>query len=289
MKKVLVIGGSGFIGSAYSREIENRGFKVINFDLPDHNILDMKDLMFKVRQSDIVIHFAAMANVVECFRQQDETFDVNIRGLYNVAKACCIDYKPLIFISTCCVYGNSLDEVEDEEKTCPKAAEPYAVSKVAGEYILRGMPYLRYTILRIGTVYGPGMREALFTYITLDRILNEEKIFIDGDGSQSRQLIFIDDLVDGICRATEKVEELPNGMVFNLCGIEKTSAIETMRVSEQVVGKQAIYDHREQRYGQTFHENISIERAREFLGWEPTTKFYDGMKYTFKNDPRFNG
>ena len=112
MKKVLVIGGSGFIGGAYSKEIQKRGFQVINYDLPEHNILDEKDLLFKVKQADIVIHFAAMANVVECFDMQEETFNVNIRGVFNVARACCSECKPLIFISTCIVYGNSHDDVE---------------------------------------------------------------------------------------------------------------------------------------------------------------------------------
>ena len=287
MKNILVIGGDGFIGSAYCKELSRYDYKITTYDLPHYNILDEKELSRKIRQNDIVIHFAAMANVVECFKMQDETFDVNIKGTYNVAKFCCQEYKPLIFISTCCVYGNSKDEMECEDRTCLQAMEPYACSKVAGEYILRGMPYLRYMILRIGTVYGPGMREALFTYITLDRIKNEKKIFIDGDGLQSRQLIFIDDLVDGIIRATNKIDELDNGLIINLCGIEKISAMDTMYTAEEVVGKKAIWAQREQRYGQTFHENISIEKARKYLGWEPITKFHEGMLYTYLIDERF--
>lgn len=287
MKKVLCIGSAGFIGSAYAKEIQKRGYQVINYDLPECNILDEKTLLRKVQQSDIVIHFAAMADVTVCIKEQDATFETNVRGTYNVAKICAQEYKPLIFISTCCVYGNSLDTVEVEDTTTPQAAEPYAVSKVAGEYILRGMPHLRYCTLRIGTVYGVGMREALFTYITLDRVRREEKIYIDGDGTQSRQLIYIDDLVDGIVRATKKIEEMPNGSIINLCGVESTSALDTMFVSQDVVGKKAIFEHREQRYGQTFHENISTEKAYKLLGWMPKTKFKDGMEYTFRTDPRF--
>jgi nucleoside-diphosphate-sugar epimerase len=286
VKKILCIGGSGFIGGAYSREIVKRGFQVINYDLPEYSILDVQKLFNLIRQVDIVIHFAAMADVTVCIKELNATFETNIHGTYNVAKLCAQEYKPLIFISTCCVYGNSLDELETEN-SLPMAAEPYAVSKVAGEYILRGMPHLKYAMLRIGTVYGPGMREALFTYIALDAVKNGKTIRIDGDGAQSRQLIYIDDLIDGICRTTQKIDELPNGIILNLCGTEKTSAIETMETAEKVVGKFAVFVHREQRYGQTFHENISVERAERYLGWRPTTKFYDGMLYTFKSDPRF--
>jgi nucleoside-diphosphate-sugar epimerase len=138
MKKVLCIGGNGFIGSAYGCELSRHQFEVINYDLPEYSILDEKKLFNMIRQVDIVIHFAAMADITVCIKKLDETFETNVRGTYNVAKLCAQEYKPLIFISTCCVYGNSLDDLETEDYTAPKAAEPYACSKVAGEYILRG-------------------------------------------------------------------------------------------------------------------------------------------------------
>jgi nucleoside-diphosphate-sugar epimerase len=288
MKRILCIGGKGFIGSAYCKEIIKHDLDVIPYDLPECNILDENTLRRKIRQVDIVIHFAAMANVVECLKMQDETFDVNIKGTYEIAKVCSQEYKSLIFISTCCVYGNSIGGgVECEYSTSPQAAEPYACSKVCGEYILRGMPDLKYMILRLGTVYGPGMREALFTYITLDGIRRGKKIYIDGDGTQTRQLIFIDDLIDGICKATKKIDEFPNGQMFNLCGLEKTSALDTLYVSEDIAGKKATWEFREQRYGQTFHENISTQRAYRLLNWFPRTTFREGMKYTYENDQRF--
>lgn len=286
MKKILVIGGNGFIGGAYMRFMGEAGFNVVSYDLPQ-SILNFYELLKAILDCDMVIHFAAMANIVECFNMQDETFDVNIRGTYNVGKACVLCDKPLIFISTCCVYGNSLDSIEMEFKTAPMAREPYACSKVAGEYILRGMLGLQYMILRIGTVYGPGMREALFTYICLDRILKGQKIYIDGDGLQTRQLIHIDDLICGIASATVKLPKLENGRIYNLCGIEKTSALQTMQVSEHIVCKRAVWEHREQRYGQTMNESISIHKAESELDWTPKIKFIDGMTHTYYNDPRF--
>jgi nucleoside-diphosphate-sugar epimerase len=66
-----------------------------------------------------------------------------------------------------------------------------------------------------------------------------------------------------------------------------TSALDTIDVAEKIVGIPAIRINRAQRYGQTFHENISIEKAKHILGWEPKTTFYDGMKFCFENDERF--
>jgi nucleoside-diphosphate-sugar epimerase len=86
---------------------------------------------------------------------------------------------------------------------------------------------------------------------------------------------------------TEKIDELPSRIVLNLCGKEHTSAMQTVFAAEEVIGRRAIFEHREQRYGQTYHENISIENAKKFIGWEPKTKFKDGMAYTYSTDPRF--
>lgn len=161
--KIMVTGGDGFIGGEYVKYMRNIGHDVSSYDLPNNDILDDLGLEICIQKSDMVVHFAAMADITVCIKEQDKVFDVNIRGTYNIAKYCAKYKKKLIFISTCCVYGNSLDDIEVEFSTAPMSCEPYAVSKVAGEAIIRGMPDLDFVILRIGTIYGPGMREALFT------------------------------------------------------------------------------------------------------------------------------
>jgi len=286
--KILVTGGNGFIAQHYIRDIQSTGFDTKTFDLPNNNICCYEDLCREGQDCEMVIHFAAMADINECQKNIVKNHETNIDGTFQVAKYCMSNNKKLIFISTCCVYGNSLDSVETEWSTAPMAEEPYACSKVAGEYIVRGMPNLNYCILRIGTVYGVGMREALFTYITLDSIKTNKIINIDGDGSQTRQLIHIDDLVSGICEATHRFYDGDfKNEIYNLCGKDKISAMQTMRISEEIVGKSALYKYREQRYGQTYDENISILRAKNMLDWEPKIDFYDGMKRTYEEDERF--
>lgn len=284
--QLLVTGSNGFIGKAYCKEARQRGHEVIPYDLPDCNILDMFTLEKKIRESDMVVHFAAVADLYKSFDNLDVNFEVNIRGTYNIAKLCAEHNKFLIFISTCCVYGNSLDDFETENHAVPRCAEPYATSKVAGEYILHGMPYLKYCILRIGTVYGPGMREALFNYIAIDGISRGEVININGDGTQSRQYIYIDDLVDGMIRATENTAKL-NRETVNLCGQEKISVLDTIRIASGILIKEARVNYDPPRYGETQEENISIAKAERLLDWYPRTTYTQGMSQTYALDERF--
>ena len=160
------------------------------------------------------------------------------------------------------------------------------MSKVAGEALIKGMPNLKYAILRIGTVYGPGQRDALFTGICFNHLRDGKKIYIDGSGKQSRQLVYIDDLVEGIVSATRRFPDIEFETI-NLCGIEHTSALDTVDVAEIVTGKEVEKEHREQRYGQTFKEEISIKKAYKCLAWYPKRTFLEGMKETYEKDVRY--
>jgi len=283
--KILVTGGNGFIGSRICKDLKEKGHDVKIYDLPD-DILDEFPLGHEISQADMVLHVAAMADINVCQEKQFYNFQVNVKGTYNVAMICADMKKKLIFISTSCIYGNSLDDEEIEFKTASMASEPYAASKIAGEYIVRGTINLDWVILRIGTVYGKGMREALFTYIALNNILKDQTIWINGSGMQNRQFIYIDDLIEGISLAVEKFDR-NKGDIFNLAGKDQISVLDVIDVAEKVVGKKAKRKHREERYGEIYKENISIERSEKKLGWAPKTEFKDGMRMAFKEDKRF--
>lgn len=284
--KILFTGSDGFVGKAYCAEARKLGYEILEFDRPQHDILDEADFDVSLSLADMVIHCAAMADVTVCIKRQFETYNTNTHATFRIAQKCADAKKPLIFISTCCAYGNSLDDEEIEFKTAPMCCEPYAVSKVAAEYLIRGIPNLDYVILRLGTIYGENMREALFTYIALNNILRDQTVYIDGTGKQTRQYVHIEDLTDGIIRATQRFNDV-KGQIFNLCGIEQTSVIDTIDVAEKIIGKKAVTEHRSDRYGQTFKEHISIENARKHLGWIPKWSFYEGMRQTFHADERF--
>ena len=286
--KILLTGSSGFIGKAYRLEIEKRGDTIIPFDLPENDITNDNDLIIAIGKANVVFHMAAVADLYKSAEMPDKNFEVNIRGTYNVAKYCRELGCSLIFCSTCCVYGNSRDTPSTEDKTLPMCCELYATSKIAGEDVIRGIQGLEYIIVRPGTVYGPGMREALFNFIALDRCRRGEKIYIDGDGKQTRQYIYIDDLVRGFRLVTERFADF-QGEIFNFCGQLPISVNEVIKTVEQITGRSAVVEHRPDRYGQTLNESISCMKANQKLGWLAETQFKDGMKKTFESDPRFHG
>jgi nucleoside-diphosphate-sugar epimerase len=278
--RLLVTGGNGWIGGEYIKHNKYRHEKITSYDLPDNDILDLAKMSEAIREHDVVIHFAAIADLYQSMGNQNKNFDVNIKGVYQIGRLCAEMDKTLVFISTCCVYGNSLTTLETEDQTIPACDEPYATSKMAGEYILRGVPGLKYIILRIGTAYGPGQRSALFTQVVVDKMKAGETIQIHGKGHQSRQLIYIDDLVLGITAAVDHLPELANREILNICGNEHISALSTMETAAKILKINPNWIHVEDRYGQTYYENCSIAKAKRLLDWQPHTKFIDGMKQT---------
>lgn len=274
---ILVTGSDGFIGKAFCNRLAKEYKDYIGYDLSD-NILEINQHEFEYK-IDMVVHFAAIADLNQSIENQDKNFDVNIIGTYEVAKFCRNNNIPLIFISTCCVY-HSNDDIVDET-TFPLTNEPYACSKMAGEYILRGMPDLDYTILRIGTVYGEGMRKELFNYIALDKIIKGEVIQVNGNGEQERTYIYIDDLVDGIYRACQNFYNIKSEII-NLCGNESISVNLTMTIAAHIVGKPFMAKYGFNRYGDFKSENVSIEKAEKLLDWKPKIEYEDGMKRIYE-------
>ena len=274
--KILVTGSSGFIGKAFCDYASRFGNEIIYYDLPKQNILNHKMLRKIIYDCDLVYHFAAMADLNESLKNQNRNFEVNIRGTYNIARSCYKARKKLIFISTCCVYGNR--EGIEEETVLPLTIEPYACSKVAGEYIIRGIAELNYIVARIGTVYGIGMRKELFNYIVLDSIINEKLLKINGNGKQTRQYIYIDDLIKGLYLLKDLKQ---NREIINLCGIEKISVLDTIQIAQDITGKKAKKILGDERYGEIEKENISIEKAEKLLNWKPEITYEIGMKKSY--------
>jgi len=286
-KKLLVTGSSGFIGKAFCDKARNLGYEIIEYDLPYNDLRAVWLLEEAIIESDMVVHIAAIADLNESIKDQDKNFYINVVATFDIGRFCAENNKRLIFISTCCVYGNTkVNGVETEDYTVPCTCEPYATSKMAAEWMLKGIPNLDYTILRIGTTYGAGMREALFIYIAFDKILKGETIEIHGDGEQTRQYIYIDDLTDGII-ATVQADNC-SGEIINLCDWNTASVIDIINHISYMLEKPIEkVTHVSDRFGQIKHENISIGKAKELLNWSTKIEIIEGLKLTYDLDPRF--
>lgn len=289
--KIFCTGGSGFLGQwvknkAYENDHYFKSFDICN----GHDITSYYGLYSAIKNynPDVVVHAAAIADLYQSDENKDKNFNVNISGTYNVAKACSKLNIPLIYISTCCAYGNQTklhNQDTTTENDVPRPTEVYAWSKLAGESVLGCVGKLKATVLRLGTFYGPGMRGALFNAIVIEKNLRGETVFVDGDGEQSRQYLHVSDVADAIVLACEKIydiarilpEEYPE--IFNIIGNESISVNDTIDVVNDIttVNTKVVRNERK-REGQILRQKISNFNAYQKLGWYPKTNYIDGMR-----------
>ena len=278
--KILVTGGKGFLGQHLVNGLRNRGEEVEVFDLPD-DIRDFKLLKKRIKGKNLVWHAAAVADLNFARRHDQETFDINVQGTINVAKACGENNVKLNYFSTCCVYGNQKIHPSNEESPT-NPSEIYADTKLMGEYAIFGysdLKRLKYNIVRLATIYGPGMREALGVHIFFNQALSNNPITLHGNGRQTRTLTYIEDLIDGLIKMTYFKGD---GEIFNLSAAEEISAIEMARRIKKLTRSKSKIIHIPQRPGQTFKEQVSSKKAKKLLNWTAETSFDKGLIKTYE-------
>jgi UDP-glucose 4-epimerase len=197
--KVLVTGGSGFIGSHVVDKLKKYGIDVRVYDLVMANyrsdveyyqgsILDLTPLSFAMHEIDVVMHLAAIADVGGVFENPHYAESINVRGTINVLEAARrTRVKRVIYGSTVWVYGESKEHEVDEASPLHAPSHLYTATKLAGEYYLQAYSSLyglETTTLRYGIPYGPRARDAAVIPTFVRKALNGEPLTIAGDGSQ---------------------------------------------------------------------------------------------------------
>lgn len=281
-KTILITGSKGFLGKRLCPILIKRGYQINHFDILDGlDITKAEQVDEYVKNNDIVLHLAAVADLNYAREHPKETMDVNILGTINVLEACRKYSKKLIFISTCCVYGNP-DTHPVDENTFPKPTEIYAHSKLAGEHLILGYSKhfnIDFNILRLATFYGSEMRPALAPYIFLKKVMLGEPIEIHGDGRQTRTFTYVDDVVEGI------VAVLEAGVwneIINITTEEETSVLDLAKMAMKIVGREVSLKFVEDRPGQIRKEEISAKKAKELLGWQAKTSMKEGLKLGYE-------
>ena len=292
--KVLVTGGSGFIGSHVVDVLLRNNHEVLIYDLvkPEYgqkcqhitaNVNDLQVLLDASKGFDIIYHMAAEANVNKFFDAPlVSNYNTSVSTLNVLECARQNKIKRVLLSSTEWIYG-SVEGSEDDfitEET-PYAQNPdhlYTSSKIAAELFCKNYKTLydvNYTIMRYGIPFGERARAATVTPIFIDKILNDGEITIHGDGSQIRQFIYVKDLAEGnVCCIKPEGEN----QVFNINGREKISVIQIVRTLEEILNKKARVKFIEDRKGNYKGRFISSEKAEKLLGWKPTLKYREAME-----------
>ena len=299
--KVVVTGGAGFIGShiveywsgenadisvldnlrsGYRKNLE--GFKSVNFIEGSINDKSLVDEV--LRRANYVFHLAAMVSVPESVENPYECVDVNVKGLLNVLEACVKNnVKKIVFSSSAAVYGD--DPVLPKTVNLkPQPQSPYGITKLDGEYYLQmfNREYgLGAVSLRYFNVFGPRQdpksQYAAAVPIFIYKALKNEDIIIHGDGEQTRDFIFVKDVVQAniLAATNEKV----NG-VFNVAN-EKTITInELAKKIIEIAGSKSKIIYSEERPGDIKHSLASIKETREWLSFNPKHDLETALRET---------
>ena len=301
--KILVTGGAGFIGSHVTEKLLDKGFVVAIIDdfndfydpqekwenlkskksqitVFEGDICDpiLVNSSFKTFQPDKVIHLAARAGVRPSILSPLLYSQVNIDGTVNILRACIENnVDQMVFASSSSIYGNNKIVPFSEDDPVNNPISPYAATKRAGElmgYTFNHLYSLPVTCLRLFTVYGPRQRPDLAIRSFMEKIESGKEITIFGDGSMKRDFTYVDDIVSGILSALDK----PVGYeIINLGNESPVSVSEMVQSIETVLGKKAVIIKEPEKPGDVQITYANISKARKLLGYEPQTKFEDGL------------
>jgi nucleoside-diphosphate-sugar epimerase len=300
--RVLVTGSAGFIGRSLCKKLLEEGCEVYGLDMVETPIKHkfFKSLVGDITDSryidpdygasewwkeiDFVFHLAAMANVDEVREKRYKAFQVNLLGTFYIVEACRKNNIPMALASTACCYGNTKQHPSTEDgPTNP--VDWYGVTKRAGEELVKGL-LKHWLILRFGTTYGPEMRPELCTHIFLKQAIKKERFTIRGNGEQTRNWVYIDDLVDGCIKAMKYNLTFKENHIFNLTGTKTYSVRDLATVCNCLVNGNNVFSDDlaflPERPDDVFIEDISNEKAKSLLGWSPNTSLYDGMKLIYE-------
>jgi len=303
--KSLVTGGGGFIGSHLSRYLVERGDEVIVLDnfstgkrenlegvdirLIEGDIRDFACLSEALQGVDTVFHQAALCSVARSVEDPRSTHDVNTTGTLNVFEASRkAGVRRVVFASSSSVYGDSASLPKEE--TMPTAPlSPYAISKLVGEHyaaLYWRLFGLETVGLRYFNVFGPRQdpdsEYAAVIPKFLHGILNQEEIRVHGDGLQSRDFTYVDNVVQANVAAASSTVGASDaaGQVLNIACGERWTLLELLKKLESSLQQDAAVVFAERRVGDVKHSQASIEKARRLLGYSPAVDFDEGIKRT---------
>jgi UDP-glucuronate 4-epimerase len=306
MKRVLVTGGAGFIGSHLVERLLRDGARVDvldNFDpfygpeakernlaaagaeprfrLVRGDIRSPADLDRALAGGpvDVVVHLAAKAGVRPSLADPVGYASVNVDGTVQVLEACRRHgVSRLVFGSSSSVYGNNAKVPFAEDDRVDHPISPYAATKRAGELLCHahhGVSGLHVACLRFFTVYGPRQRPDLAIHAFARTLLDGGEIAMFGDGASGRDYTYVDDIVEGIVRSMDRCRGF---RIWNLGGSAPLPLSEMIRRIAAGLGVEPRIRREPPQPGDVERTWADVSRAREELGWEPTIPFDEGLE-----------
>lgn len=303
--RYLVTGGAGFIGSHIVDRLVSRGDNVTvlddlsagkesnlasvrkKIDLRVETITDLDSVQAACNGMDYVIHLAARTSVPRSVKNPIETNTVNIDGTLNVLVAARdARVRRIVYAASSSAYGET-ETLPKTEAMAPSPISPYGITKYVGELYAQvfGRVYgLENVSVRFFNVFGPRQDPSSQYSGVLSRFLlavqNGEQPVIYGDGEQSRDFTYIENIVDEVLRACEA--KGASGMVFNGGTGGRITLNEVIEVLEKVTGKKVAAKYEAPRTGDIRHSQADISLAGKVLGYKPLVHFEEGLRRTWE-------
>jgi len=302
-----VTGGAGFIGSSIVDELISQNHEVGVLDnlttgkkeninsLTEFFYMDINSpnlgMVFEKFNPEVVLHLAAQVNVALSMQQPILDQEVNIRGTLNLLEKCRkYSVERIVYSSSAAVYGTPTSSIIDENHVT-RPISFYGISKLTPEFYIRAFSEtygLKYSILRYSNVFGPRqdhLGEAGVIAIFANQIINNLSVTIFGDGEQTRDFVFVKDVVNANIAAIKS----ENNGTFNIstgCFISLNNMIGIM---QNLVGKTTEIYYEDERVGDIKHSCLDNTLALIKLGWHPLYSVEEGLKELFDYHYKLTG
>jgi nucleoside-diphosphate-sugar epimerase len=303
--RYLVTGGAGFIGSNTVEELVRRGNAVVvlddlssgkpgnlenvrsNIEFVRESVTNLDRLREVCHEVDCVIHLAAQVSVPRSIQDPIETNLINVDGTLNVLVAARdAKVKRVVFASSCAVYGKT-ETLPIAENVSLAPISPYGISKQVGEaygQVFQQLYGLEFVALRYFNVFGPkqspGSAYSGVLSLFNAALLKGSQPTIYGDGGQSRDFVYVGNVVDAILLAAE--EKRAAGHAFNIGAGKRYTLNQTLSLLEKITGRPAKAKYAPSREGDIRDSQADIALARNLLGYNPHIEFEEGLKHTWE-------
>ncbi len=306
-QRYLVTGAAGFIGSNLCRRLLRDGNSVTGLDsftdyyprwVKDKNLDDLKgrerfqlleqdinetDCRRLLERHDIVFHLAAQAGVRGSWGSSFTAYTrYNIEATQRLLEAAkSAPLKKFLYASSSSVYGSCPDlPMSEQSRLYPYS--PYGVSKLAAEHLC-SLYFRNYGVptssFRFFTVYGPGQRPDMAFHKFLKSVLEERPLTVFGDGSQTRDFTYIDDIVEGLISAVSRSRP---GEIYNLGGGNRKKLFDVFPILEKICKKELRLQSQPRQKGDVTDTYADIRKSREHLGFAPQTSLQEGLELEWK-------
>jgi UDP-glucose 4-epimerase len=302
MPRALVTGGAGFIGSNLVRALLERGDEVrvldnfstgnranletLEVEIVEGELRSYERVHNAVRGTEVVYHLGALGSVPRSVQDPLTTNGVNVDGTLNVLLAARDEgVRRVVFASSSSVYGSSAT-LPATEGSPVDPISPYGVAKLAAErYCVsfsRVYASFETVVLRYFNVFGPRQNPrsqyAAAVPLFISAIAAGEPVTIFGDGGQSRDFTYVENVVAANLAAADAAGA--NGRIFNVAAGAPNSVNALIETIAALLGKNVLREHAPPRAGDIRDSFADVSAARDVLGWEPTIDFEDGLRRT---------